>query len=540
MRPNVLWLMLSIVFFVNACSKRKDVAKAPSAVRQATNQLFEEHRVRQLALNLSEQEIEKIRKENRPYVRATLLETLDGVTKTYPDVSIKIKGAAGSSREFDDKPALTLRTDRIQRDQRFHGLKKFHLNNSVQDETYLHEWVSSKYFQAADYPAPRVAHARLKINERDMGLYVLKEGFDELFLGQYFSNVEGNLYDGGFLQDIDADLEKDSGSGCDDRSDLRAIVQAIQLPDPNERARALDQLLDIDRFITFMAMERMMSHWDGYSLQSNNYRLYFDPTSKRAIFFPHGMDQMFGDIDMRLFYHPQPKISKAIMQRNEWRLRYRERVAKLLTLFEDPKTLKALPSVIESLAKEFGTFSSQEEQAFRERVNDLKHRIEARLDSIRRQLLTPELAPLDFQAVASRTLEDWYPKAEVEDARHLHPDAATEQDIGYGIEAGANGSCIASWRKTVLLGQGTYRFEATLRLEKVVALPEAGPASGAGIRISGGERVSHLEGSTDWLKRDYLFEVKEDCREVELVVELRSTSGKLFIQRDSLRLSIVR
>ncbi len=65
-----------------------------------------------------------------------------------------------------------------------------------------------------------------------------------------------------------------------------------------------------------------------------------------------------------------------------------------------------------------------------------------------------------------------------------------------------------------------------------MALPEAGPASGAGIRISGGERVSHLEGSTDWLKRDYLFEVKEDCREVELVVELRSTSGKLFIQRD--------
>ncbi len=181
MRPNVLWLMLSIVFFVNACSKRKDVAKAPPAVRQAKNQLFEEHRVRQLALNLSEQEIEKIRKENRPYVRATLLETLDGVTKTYPDVSIKIKGAAGSSREFDDKPALTLRTDRIQRDQRFHGLKKFHLNNSVQDETYLHEWVSSKYFQAADYPAPRVAHARLKINERDMGLYVLKEGFDDSF-----------------------------------------------------------------------------------------------------------------------------------------------------------------------------------------------------------------------------------------------------------------------------------------------------------------------------------------------------------------------
>ena len=77
-------------------------------------------------------------------------------------MALKLKGAAGSFREWDDRPALTLNMGKLRKGGAYHGLVKFHLNNSVQDETYLHEWLCSDLFRRAPgVPAPRkrVTHA---------------------------------------------------------------------------------------------------------------------------------------------------------------------------------------------------------------------------------------------------------------------------------------------------------------------------------------------------------------------------------------------
>ena len=39
----------------------------------------------------------------------------------------------------------------------------------------------------------------------------------------------------------------------------------------------------------------LLSHWDGYNFNRNNYRVYFDATTGKAVFFCHGMDQAFSD-----------------------------------------------------------------------------------------------------------------------------------------------------------------------------------------------------------------------------------------------------
>jgi hypothetical protein len=175
-----------------------------------------------------------------------------------------------------------------------------------------------------------VAHARLRLNGRDAGLYVLKEGFDKKFLARHFIAAEGNLYDGGFCQEIDGDLERDEGQGPDDHADLRALRDACQAPDTELRWKQLDQLLDVDAFLAFTALELMTCHWDGYCLNRNNYRLYFDPTSHQAHFFPHGMDQMFGDPGASILEWPGALVAAAVMQNPEWRTRYRQRLRALL------------------------------------------------------------------------------------------------------------------------------------------------------------------------------------------------------------------
>ncbi len=186
--------------------------------RNASDIFFERGEIPRLKITIPQAELERLNQNNRDYVRCAIKEN----DKTeYFSVGIKLKGAAGSFRGIDDKPALTLNFDKFRDHQTFHGLDKMHLNNSVQDPTYLNELICSELFLAAGVPTPRTTHARVWINGRDAGFYVLKEGFDGAFLKRHFGDGKGNLYDGGFLQDLDANLEKDSGDGPDDRSDLK-------------------------------------------------------------------------------------------------------------------------------------------------------------------------------------------------------------------------------------------------------------------------------------------------------------------------------
>src|SRR5207245_4926516 len=122
------------------------------------------------------------------------------------------KGSAGSRRDLNDRPALTLNFDHFQEGQRFHGLDKVHLNNSVQDPSYLTELLCGDLFRAADVPAARTTHARVELNGRDLGLYVLKEGFNKTFLRRYFKNVKGTLFYGGFLSVISETMQIMSGA----------------------------------------------------------------------------------------------------------------------------------------------------------------------------------------------------------------------------------------------------------------------------------------------------------------------------------------
>jgi len=215
-------------------------AGKPTRTPDASDTFFSKGAIPELRIQISDEQLEKLKSENRKYVRCTIVENR---RTTFRDVGIKLKGAAGSFREFDDRPALTLNAGKFYRGQSFHALSKFHLNNSVQDETYIHEWLCEELFRAAGIPAPRVTHARVWLNDRDVGLYVLKEGFDRTFLKRHFDDPNGNLYDGGFLQDVDQDLEKDSGEGPDDHSDLKQLLEACREQDPGERHRKLEEVL---------------------------------------------------------------------------------------------------------------------------------------------------------------------------------------------------------------------------------------------------------------------------------------------------------
>lgn len=491
--------------------------------------------VPRLKIQIAEPELNTLRQQNRSYVRCTIVENDQ---TTYEAVGVKLKGAAGSFRGLDDKPALTLNFDKFKKGQEFHDLDKIHLNNSVQDGSYLNELICSELFLAAGVPAARTTHARVWLNGRDLGFYVLKEGFDKGFLKRNGLDPKGNLYEGPFLQDIDGDVQLESGEGPGDRSDVKAVVAASQEPDPARRWQRLEERVDIDRFLSFAALEMLTCHWDGYCRNRNNYRFYFDPKTGKLQFFPHGMDQMFSDPNFNVLDPSGATVFRAVMGNPEWRSRYRQRVSELMKLLVPPDRLLArVEELHRRLRPVLAQMGADQARGWDGEVQGLKDRLAARAQSLPRQLATPEPQPLRFSPAGSAALTGWQPRMETPDAKleKQNGPAARPNAGTLVVAAGPSGRCVASWRTKVLLPAGVYRFEARARTEGVQAVQE-GPGAGAGIRVSGGSRTNKLDGTTNWTPLTYEIRIDQPLQEVELVAELRASAGRVFFELGSLRL----
>src|SRR3954466_9715474 len=82
-----------------------------------------------LHLRINSKAIERLRKEPRGYVEAAI-EEVGG--KTYEHLAIKLKGSdAGSFQPIDRRPGFTINCSKYKGGHPFHGMKRFHLNNSA-------------------------------------------------------------------------------------------------------------------------------------------------------------------------------------------------------------------------------------------------------------------------------------------------------------------------------------------------------------------------------------------------------------------------
>lgn len=481
-----------------------------------------------------EDQQKSLREKPREYVRGSMHEN-DKLL--FASIGVKLKGAAGSFRELDDLPGLTLNVDKFKKGQRFHGMKKFHLNNCVQDGTRLSEWLGSEMFRAAGYPSPRVGHARVFINDRDLGIYVLREGFDQPFLRRSLPDASGNLYDGGFCLDIDSELEMDAGADTSNRADLLGLAIACSEVDPVVRWRGIAERIDIDKFLTFMAMERLCGHWDGYTLNKNNYRLYFPPGG-RGMFLPHGMDQLFGDPGAGLYDHATPLLAAAVMQNDAWRGQYHERVKKLVPLFQPVAQWHTkLDEMQQRLEKVFKNIDPQKAKEHKDQVQELKQRLSERAKNVAEIVKNGPGKPMKIDPKRTIALEDWGPAPDGEDAQL--EEVELDGKPCFKVSHKKFGDHSSSWQRRILLPRGEYRLEARLKTENVVPIPD-NQGRGAGVRYSANARAEGFAGTTNWQKVSYDIRVLEDQREVELSLELRARHGTAWFDRSSLRLQRIK
>lgn len=219
--------------------------------------------------------------------------TVDG--EVLAEVGVRKKGLVGSMSE--ENPALKVRFDKFVDDQLLGGvMKRLTLNNVQYDASKINTCMAYHVFAAAGLPAPRCNFAAVTVNGDDLGLYVHVESIKTAFLERHFAEAQGYLYEGAlsdFRPDFRGTFEKKTREDEADWSDIDAIIAALQDPSP-AGLEALAAAIDLERFLTFWAIEVLIGHRDGYASNRNNFYVY-RAADAPFTFIPWGADATFSN-----------------------------------------------------------------------------------------------------------------------------------------------------------------------------------------------------------------------------------------------------
>jgi spore coat protein H len=223
------------------------------------------------------------------------------------DVGVRKKGFIGSVVGASARPSLKVKTDEFVDDQQMGDTERVTLNNNHQDWTRTRTCLVYSVFTDAGYPAPRCNLANVSVNGEPLGAYAHVENVKKRFLRREFGNDDGSLYEGTMADFTDAHLaglpnnlgrfEAKTSDTDPSGAGLRRVADALQASDA-ELEKALSEVIDLDAFFLFWALETVLNHNDGYAANTNNFYIYFDPDrGDRGVFIPWGADQALYDWD---------------------------------------------------------------------------------------------------------------------------------------------------------------------------------------------------------------------------------------------------
>lgn len=131
--------------------------------------------------------------ETEEYAMCTAV--IDG--EVVRDIAIRAKGntSLSSVKNYgSDRYSFKMEFDHYQEGGNFQGLDKLSLNNLIQDNTYLKDYLTYQMMDAFGVDAPLCSYVYLTVNGEDWGLYLAVEGVEESFLERNYGGTQGELY----------------------------------------------------------------------------------------------------------------------------------------------------------------------------------------------------------------------------------------------------------------------------------------------------------------------------------------------------------
>lgn len=120
---------------------------------------------------------------------------IDG--EPYHNVAIRAKGNTSltSVQSYgNNRYSFKIEFDHYDDALSYYGLDKLCLNNIIQDNTYMKDYLTYRLMYEFGADAPLCSYTYITVNGEDWGLYLAVEGVEESFLKRNYGNDYGQLY----------------------------------------------------------------------------------------------------------------------------------------------------------------------------------------------------------------------------------------------------------------------------------------------------------------------------------------------------------
>lgn len=354
--PTVFALIVALPFSLALGCEEEALLDA----KNSANRVFDTSFLHKIDIAVEEQYLASLDEDTETRVPCTF--TFDG--ETIAGAGCKKKGQT-TMRPIDEKFSMSVKLDITDSTADIDGIEKIILNNTVMDPTFLSEPMTYALYDRAGIAAPRTSHAAVTFNGEVKGIYVVVEGVDKDFLRDHFEDGEGNLYEGpwDFPMGADAADLKDEDEGRT-REDLAAFTAAVMDADDADLEAAIEDHLDVDAFLTSVAVDMSIVAWDGYAITAWNWYLYRDPSTSKFVMLPHGADWPYWHDDVDPFFpgfqpwgeeYPPGYLAERAVVAPGLAQRYRERLREVRDEAFDVEEMLAQIDAVDAIIHEADT-----------------------------------------------------------------------------------------------------------------------------------------------------------------------------------------
>ena len=117
--------------------------------------------------------------------------------EAYKNVAIRGKGNTSLSTVSSmgtRRYSFKIEFDQYEDGKNYHGLDKLSLNNLIQDNTYMKDYLAYRLMNEFGADSPLCSFAWITVNGEDWGLYLAVEGVEDSFLERVYGRDTGELY----------------------------------------------------------------------------------------------------------------------------------------------------------------------------------------------------------------------------------------------------------------------------------------------------------------------------------------------------------
>ncbi|MGN0607197.1 MAG: CotH kinase family protein [Oscillospiraceae bacterium] len=120
---------------------------------------------------------------------------IDG--EAYKNVGIRGKGNTSLSTVSSmnsERYSFKVEFDKYDKNKSYYGLDKLCLNNIIQDNTYMKDYLTYQMMNEFGVDTPLCSYVYITVNGEDWGLYLAVEGVEDAFLERNYGSDYGELY----------------------------------------------------------------------------------------------------------------------------------------------------------------------------------------------------------------------------------------------------------------------------------------------------------------------------------------------------------